>query len=95
MPKYSFNILCEKEPLLQTRLTAGRENGMGALLERFICKLLQPFLDTILAGFAKVKLIAPTESNNIWQIKLSVFENDFILVSLQIINVKFRKAGNL
>jgi len=88
MPKYSFNILCEKEPLLQTRLTAGRENGMGALLERFICKLLQPFLDTIAPAFTKVKLIAPTESNSIWQIKLSVFENDFILVSLQIINVK-------
>jgi len=97
MPKYSFNILCEKEPLLQTRLTAGRENGMGALLERFICKTLQPFFDSIRApppaaalpqGFTKVKLIAPTESNNIWQIKLSVFENDFILVSLQIINVK-------
>ena len=91
MPKYSFNILCVKEPLLQTRLTAGRENGMGALLERFICKILQPFFDSITTpaqGFTKVKLIAPTESNSIWQIKLSVFENDFILVSLQIINVK-------
>ena len=97
MPKYSFNLLCVKEPLLQTRLTAGRENGMGALLERFICKLLQPFLDTIAPAFTKVKLIAPTESNNIWQIKLSVFENDFILVSLQIINVKaeYLTHGNI
>jgi len=97
MPKYSFNILCVKEPLLQTRLTAGRENGMGALLERFICKILQPFFDSIAPGFAKVKLIAPTESNNIWQIKLSVFENDFILVSLQIINVKaeYLNANNI
>jgi hypothetical protein len=85
-PKFSFNIICEKEPLLQTMLVAGRENGMGKILSTFVFIDLKNFFQ----GFpdAKLKIIEPSESNRLWQVKLSVHKNDFVFFSIQIINVK-------
>jgi hypothetical protein len=83
-PKFSFNILCRKEPLLQTVLVAGRENGMGKTLNNFVFTQLQEFFgpDVIL------KIVEPTESNRLWQVKISIHKNDFVFFTIQIINVK-------
>jgi hypothetical protein len=83
-PKFSFNIVCRKEPLLQTVLVAGRENGMGKTLNNFVFTQLQEFFgpDVIL------KIVEPTESNRLWQVKISIHKNDFVFFTIQIINVK-------
>ena len=89
-PKFSFNILTVKsDMLLQTRLLAGRENGMGFFLNDYVGSALQPYFDSIISsGFAKVKIIPPADTSQLWQIKLRVLKTDFIFISLQIINVK-------
>jgi hypothetical protein len=89
-PKFSFNILSVKsDMLLQTRLLAGRENGMGFFLNDYVGSALQPYFDSIISsGFAKVKIIPPADTSHLWQIKLRVLKTDFIFISLQIINVK-------
>lgn len=89
-PKFSFNILSIKsDMLLQTRLLAGRENGMGFFLNDYVGSALQPYFDSIISsGFAKVKIIPPADTSHLWQIKLRVLKTDFIFISLQIINVK-------
>jgi hypothetical protein len=52
-PKFSLNIICKKEPLLQTILVAGRENGMGKVLNNFVFRTLQtqPYFE----NYAKLK----------------------------------------
>ena len=89
-PKFSFNILTVKsDMLLQTRLLAGRENGMGFFLNDYVGSVLQPYFDSIITGgFGKVKIIPPGDTSQIWQIKLRVLKTDFIFISIQIINVK-------
>lgn len=82
-PKFSLNIICQKEPLLQTILLAGRENGMGKVLNNFVFRRLQQYFgDT-----AKLKIVEPSESSRLWQVKISIHENDFIFFTVQIINV--------
>jgi hypothetical protein len=83
-PKFSFNIVCRKEPLLQTVLVAGRENGMGRTLNDFVFTQLREFFgpDVIL------KIVEPTDSNRLWQVKISIHKNDFVFFTIQIINVK-------
>jgi hypothetical protein len=85
-PKFSFNIVCEKDPLLQTILVAGRENGMGKVLNDFVFRQLQPHAAFL--GYATLKVVEPSESNRLWQVKISIHENDFIFFTIQIINVK-------
>ena len=85
-PKFSFNIVCEKDPLLQTILVAGRENGMGKVLNDFVFRQLQP--NAPFVGYATLKVVEPSESNRLWQVKISIHENDFIFFTIQIINVK-------
>ena len=89
-PKFSFNILTVKsDMLLQTRLLAGRENGMGFFLNDYVGSVLQPYFDSIITGgFGKVKIIPPSDTGHLWQIKLRVLKTDFIFISIQIINVK-------
>ena len=86
-PKFSFYIVCKKEPLLQSQLLAGRENGMGALLKSFVCVNLKNFFNAQDPDFVVLKIIEPTESSHLWQVKLSIFGNDFIFISIQIINM--------
>ena len=83
-PKFSFNILCRKEPLLQTVLVAGRENGMGKTLNNFVFTQLQEFF----GPHVILKIVEPTESNRLWQVKISIHKNDFVFFTIQIINVK-------
>jgi hypothetical protein len=86
-PKFSLNIVCEKDPLLQTVLVAGRENGMGKVLNTFIFGILQTqhfFRDYGII----LKIVEPTESNRLWQVKISVNNNDFGFLTLQILNLK-------
>jgi hypothetical protein len=85
-PKFSFNIVCEKDPLLQTILVAGRENGMGKVLNDFVFRQLQQL--ALFLGYATLKVVEPSESNRLWQVKISIHENDFIFFTIQIINVK-------
>jgi hypothetical protein len=89
-PKFSFNIICEKEPLLQTILVSGRENGMGKVLSTFVFRDLKNFFDTLPTGanYATLKIVEPSESNRLWQVKISVNKNDFVFFTIQIINVK-------
>lgn len=89
-PKFSFYIVCKKEPLLQSQLLSGRENGMGALLKSFVCVKLKKFFTDLGVqnpDFVVLKIIEPTESSHLWQVKLSIFGNDFIFISIQIINM--------
>jgi hypothetical protein len=89
-PKFSFYIVCKKEPLLQSQLLGGRENGMGALLKSFVCVKLKNFFTDHgfhSPDFVGLKIIEPTESSHLWQVKLSIFGNDFIFISIQIINM--------
>lgn len=90
-PKFSFNIVCRKEPLLQTVLIAGRENGMGKTLNDFVFTQLRDFFgpDVIL------KIVEPTDSNRLWQVKISVHKNDFVFFTIQIINVKDEFFGGV
>ena len=85
-PKFSFNIVCEKDPLLQTILVAGRENGMGKVLNDFVFRQLQQYAAFL--DYATLKVVEPSESNRLWQVKISIHENDFIFFTIQIINVK-------
>jgi hypothetical protein len=83
-PKFSFNIVCRKEPLLQTVLVAGRENGMGRTLNDFVFTQLQGFFGPGVI----LKIVEPTDSNRLWQVKISIHKNDFVFFTIQIINVK-------
>ena len=98
-PKFSFNIICEKQPLLQTILVAGRENGMGKVLSTFVFRDLKNFFDALRTGanYATLKIVEPSESNRLWQVKISVNKNDFVFFTIQIINVKpeFFNAADL
>jgi hypothetical protein len=84
-PKFSLNIVCEKEPLLQTILVAGRENGMGKVLNNFVFRILQ--LQPFFTNYVRLKIVEPSESSRLWQVKISIHENDFIFFTIQIINV--------
>jgi hypothetical protein len=85
-PKFSFNIVCQKEPLLQTILVSGRENGMGKILNNFVFRILQ--LQPFFTNYAILKIVEPSESSRLWQVKISIHGNDFIFFTIQIINVK-------
>jgi hypothetical protein len=85
-PKFSINIVCQKEPLLQTVLVAGRENGMGKILNDFVFKQLQQY--PVFLNYATLKVVEPSESNRLWQVKISIHENDFVFFTIQVINVK-------
>ena len=88
-PKFSFNIVCQKDPLLQTILVAGRENGMGKVLTSFVFTELKNFIDQLPTGpnYTRLKIVEPSESSRLWQVKISIHENDFIFFTIQIINV--------
>jgi len=85
-PRFSLTVACEKDPLLQTVLVAGRENGMGKVLNTFIFGTLQRH--PLFAGIALLKIVEPTESNRLWQVKISVHKNDFVFLTIQILNFK-------
>ena len=91
-PKYSFNILCRRDSYLLPRLLTDMQGGIGTLLQSIICDYLNPLFVTILqipdpSIFIKTKIIPPNETNKLWQVKLTIFDNDFTFISIQIISM--------
>ena len=94
-PKFSFSILYNNnDSIIKAQLLSTSQNGMGDILNLFMCNQLRPYFESILPDFVHVKIISPTESNSLWQIKLSVFGNDFVFFSIQLIAVKDDYFGN-
>jgi len=91
-PKYSFNILCRRDSYLLPRLLTDMQGGIGTLLQSIICDYLNPLFVTILkipdpSIFIKTKIIPPNETNKLWQVKLTIFDNDFTFISIHIISM--------
>ena len=87
-PRYSFNILCPQNSFLLPRLLVLGERGIGKILENFICRglpeRLKEFERNNTIGF---KIINPTDTNKLWQVKICLFGNEFTFISIQIISM--------
>ena len=88
-PKYSFNILCNKNSFLLPQLLVLGERGIGAILQNFVCNVFNNnlFREYVQPEVIRFKICNPTDTNKLWQVKICLFGNEFTLISIQIISM--------
>jgi hypothetical protein len=83
-PKYSFNILCKKQSSLLPELLVLGGRGVGSILNSHVCNIVRG-LGT--PGSIKFKIVNPTDTNKLWQVKICLFGNEFTFISIQVISM--------
>jgi hypothetical protein len=87
-PKYSFNILCRRDSFLLPQLLVLGERGIGSILQYFVCNVFNVLFQTYTHNnIIKFKIVNPTDTNKLWQVKLTLFGNEFTFISIQIISM--------
>jgi len=83
-PKYSFNILCKKQSSLLPELLVLGVRGVGSILNLHVCNIVGRLG---VQGDIRFKIVNPTETNKLWQVKICLFGNEFTFISIQIISM--------
>jgi len=83
-PKYSFNILCKKQSFLLPQLLVLGVRGVGSILNFHVCNIVGRLG---VQGDIRFKIVNPTETNKLWQVKICLFGNEFTFISIQVISM--------
>ena len=89
-PKYSFNILCKKQSFLLPQLLVLGGRGVGSILNSHVCNIvrhLRQLRELATPDSIQFKIVNPTDTNKLWQVKICLFGNEFTFISIQIISM--------
>ena len=86
-PKYSFNILCTKQSSLLPELLVLGGRGVGSILNLHVCNIVRQLRELATPNSIQFKIVNPTDTNKLWQVKICLFGNEFTFISIQIISM--------